>query len=89
MTEQQYYPVTFDVGEQQYARVDGDAVYGTVTSLPAENGQTWLPVVNVDAKQFDARTMYRENPHLKRDGERVLRIYPIRNKADSYYAGDK
>lgn len=72
-----------------YALVDGEAVYeGQLEAVSEGDKRTWLPIFHADAQPFDPRTMYREKPYLKRDGDRVLRIYPIRLKSDSYYAGD-
>jgi len=78
-----------DQGAQQFALVDGDAVFaGVAESVPDGDRRTWLPVFNADAQPFDPRTMYREKPYLKRDGDRVYRIYPIRLKSESMYASD-
>ena len=75
---------------QQFALVDGENVYAdsVIFGRPAGDKRTWLPIVNADAQPFDPAKHYREKPYLKRDGDRVLRIYPIRLKSDSYYAGD-
>lgn len=74
--------------DREFALVDGDAVLSTCVGFPEGDKRTWLPLLNADAQPLDMRTQYREKPYLKRDGDRVLRIYPIRNRADSFHAAD-
>lgn len=75
---------------KQFALVDGDIVVDyALDGAPVGDKRTWLPLVFADSQPFDPGTMYRETPYLKRDGDRVLRIYPIRLKSASHFAGDK
>lgn len=76
-----YTPVTFDPGEEQFALVSGDRVLDYQIGYPEGDNRTWLPIVNVDTQPFDAALHWREKPTLELDGNRVLRVYPVRLKS--------
>jgi hypothetical protein len=61
--------------EQEFAAVDGDRILAVCSGAAPDDGMHWLPVYDEDA-EFDAATHYRLQPHLRRDGDRVLRVYP-------------
>jgi hypothetical protein len=70
---------------EQYALVSGEEVRQlTHADRPSDRDGVdgeWLPVVNMDETPFDPALHYRRKPYLKRDGDRVLRVWPIIAKA--------